>query len=578
MHRMNQQPPSHQTNGVIKSESFTQNFGQAFAHPGGASHISPPKTFQNSPNSQPMMQRLQGHQFGPQNNPQSQQMTGERTDQLRQNVHHGQHWVQTASEQQVIDKQHPDQLMNIQHPGQIMNNQHREQLMQEPHHRQFVHNQHPGQQRRGSHSGQQLLSEQHPAQHLLNEQHPGQQLLNEQHPGQHTFQNMHQGQLKNHQRSGPPPNNNQEQQLRTHNFGRQIDANGQQRRQTWFHNSGQQPPHESVMQQMGNNFQNNQLPNSHQWNQWQQNNNGDSGQNPGHGQRGITQGHQEQQSFNNHQTMKDQNKLPSLQGPHFIQKQQQIGPEVNNDGHHRFENFHTAQGHSFSTNGFGDAQHLQNTPQQFVKSASSVSTSNIGPNEANSFFKMPQFDRSLFPRNFIIPERRRTNAESMFPSMNNMNIPRPHETFGPERSQISVAPEHQSQNRERISQTSSGNLFGFEPTDRAQFGQGFFKPDQIQNMTSQTDVPFGNWNSQRWSSNPRDVSFNIDLKLATCTEEYQKLPNHTMCLADKANLNVSGVSDSDQAEIVRLHNEFRGTVMPEASDIFTMVGRNFIIF
>lgn len=559
MNRMNQQPLSQQNNGVIKS--FTQNFGQTFGHPGGATHISPPKLFQNSPDSQPMMQN-QGHRFGPQNNPQRKHMTGERTDQLRHNVHHGQHWVRTASEQKIMDKQHPDQLMNIQHPGQIMNNQHPEQLMQEPHHQQFVHNQqHPGQQRNGGPSGQQLLNEQHPVQHLLKEQHPGQQLLNEQHPGQHILQNMHQGQLINHQRTDPQPKNNQEQQLRTHNFGQQMDANGQKGQQTWFHNSGQQPPHESLMQQMRNNLQENQLPNSHQW---QHNNNGDSDQNPGHGQRGIIQGHPEQQSFNNHQIMKDHKKIPNFQEPRFIQKQQQRGPVVNNDGHHRFENFQTAQSHSFSTNSFGEPLHPQNTPQQFVKSASSVSTSNIG--------SMPQFDRSLFPRNFIIPERRRTNAESMFPSMNNVNIPRAHETFGPERSQNSVAPEHQSQNTERISQTSSSNIFGFEPTDLAQFGQGFFKPDQTQNITFQTDVPFGNWNSQRWSSNPRDISFDIDLKLTTCTEEYQKLPNHTMCLADNANLNVSGVPDSDQAEIVRLHNEFRGTVMPEASDIFTMVG------
>lgn len=563
---MNKRPSSLQNNGVIKSESFTQNFGQTFDHPGGVTHISPPKLFQRSPDSQPMMQNLQGHQFGPQNNPQRQQMTGERTDQLRHNVHHGRHWAQTASEQQAMNKQHPDQLMNIQHTGQIMNNQHPEQLMQEPHHRQFLHNQHPGQQMSGLHSGH-LLNKQHPAQHLTNEQHPGQQLLNKQHPGQHILQNMHQGQLINHQRPGPQPKNNQEQQLRTHNFGQQMDANGQQGRQTWFHNSGQQPPHDSHMQQMGNNLQRNQLPNGHQW---QQNNNGDSGQNPDHGQRNLDlmQGHHEQQSFNNHQIMKDQNKIPNLQGPRFIEKQQQRGPVDNNDRHHRFENHQTAQSHSFSTNSFGEPPHLQNNPQ---KSASSVSTSNIGSNKANSFFKMPQFDRSLFPRNFIIPERRRTNAESMFPSMNNINIPRAHETFGPERSQISVAPEHQSQNTERISQTSSSNIFGFEPTDRAQFGQGFFKPDQIQNMTFQTDVPFGNWNSQRWSSNPREISFNFDLKLATCTEEYQKLPNHTMCLADKANLNVSGVSELEQAEIVRLHNEFRGTVMPEASDIFTMV-------
>lgn len=67
----------------------------------------------------------------------------------------------------------------------------------------------------------------------------------------------------------------------------------------------------------------------------------------------------------------------------------------------------------------------------------------------------------------------------------------------------------------------------------------------------------------------------IFLKIPTCTDEYQNLPNHTMCLVDTPNLNVSGVSESEQQEIVRLHNDFRGSVLPEASDIFAMVRKLF---
>lgn len=44
-----------------------------------------------------------------------------------------------------------------------------------------------------------------------------------------------------------------------------------------------------------------------------------------------------------------------------------------------------------------------------------------------------------------------------------------------------------------------------------------------------------------------------------------------MCLVDKTSLNISGVSESERLEILRMHNNFRGTVLPEASDIFTMV-------
>lgn len=57
----------------------------------------------------------------------------------------------------------------------------------------------------------------------------------------------------------------------------------------------------------------------------------------------------------------------------------------------------------------------------------------------------------------------------------------------------------------------------------------------------------------------------------TCTPQYRTIQGHTMCLADDARVTRTGVTPQEKEEILRLHNEARATVQPEATDLTTLV-------
>ncbi|KAK3087233.1 hypothetical protein FSP39_003405, partial [Pinctada imbricata] len=52
-----------------------------------------------------------------------------------------------------------------------------------------------------------------------------------------------------------------------------------------------------------------------------------------------------------------------------------------------------------------------------------------------------------------------------------------------------------------------------------------------------------------------------------CTEEYRKIPGHTLCMRDKPSVYKSGMTRAEQEAVLRHHNELRGTVEPPATDL-----------
>ncbi|KAK3579805.1 hypothetical protein CHS0354_020990 [Potamilus streckersoni] len=57
---------------------------------------------------------------------------------------------------------------------------------------------------------------------------------------------------------------------------------------------------------------------------------------------------------------------------------------------------------------------------------------------------------------------------------------------------------------------------------------------------------------------------------AACDPKYQVIPGHSACLSKSPLASNSGVSSADQSLIVNKHNEYRGKVAPEATDMLKM--------
>ena len=63
----------------------------------------------------------------------------------------------------------------------------------------------------------------------------------------------------------------------------------------------------------------------------------------------------------------------------------------------------------------------------------------------------------------------------------------------------------------------------------------------------------------------------IFLSQNTCSLDYQKIPQHTMCLTDKKEVTHTGVTLKEQEKILQLHNDYRSRVNPPAADLTTLV-------
>lgn len=57
----------------------------------------------------------------------------------------------------------------------------------------------------------------------------------------------------------------------------------------------------------------------------------------------------------------------------------------------------------------------------------------------------------------------------------------------------------------------------------------------------------------------------------TCTSEYETLPGHTMCMPDDKRVVESGISETDKDLITKLHNDYRGSVQPPATDLVKLI-------
>ncbi|KAL5014560.1 hypothetical protein ScPMuIL_008830 [Solemya velum] len=53
----------------------------------------------------------------------------------------------------------------------------------------------------------------------------------------------------------------------------------------------------------------------------------------------------------------------------------------------------------------------------------------------------------------------------------------------------------------------------------------------------------------------------------TCTDEYRQFPGHTMCMQDDSRVTTSGITETEKNMVLRLHNEYRSTVEPPATDL-----------
>ncbi|XP_045161356.2 uncharacterized protein LOC123526325 [Mercenaria mercenaria] len=56
----------------------------------------------------------------------------------------------------------------------------------------------------------------------------------------------------------------------------------------------------------------------------------------------------------------------------------------------------------------------------------------------------------------------------------------------------------------------------------------------------------------------------------SCTEEYQKIPGHTLCMTDSSLLTKAGVNIDDRLRITQIHNSLRASVQPPAADLVSL--------
>ncbi|KAL3891218.1 hypothetical protein ACJMK2_003481 [Sinanodonta woodiana] len=66
------------------------------------------------------------------------------------------------------------------------------------------------------------------------------------------------------------------------------------------------------------------------------------------------------------------------------------------------------------------------------------------------------------------------------------------------------------------------------------------------------------------------MKLSLSLSMIACDAKYQVIPGHSACLAKSSLASNSGVSSADQTLIVNKHNQYRGQVTPEATDMLKM--------
>ena len=458
----NHQPQAFPNNGGHRSEAFTTHFGQTFPSPEMGSQVSP--AFANGHHGN-MMPRNHGTQFGHHNGQIRHQPMMGQTEQQNKALHQSQPWSHAPSGQPLSQNQQTGSI------GQtIFDSIQGQQGISKPH--------------------EQSQTQTHPGQHLIPNFHGQQRTFNSpQHPQtqghseQQMFHNFHnQGHQMNAETAGQPQSMvNTGQQIVKDFHG--LNTPGQLNQLS--PSEQERTSHVSQSQHMQHMMPGIPDQNMMPINPPQHLIHGNHGNQFIHN-LGVGQQNQD------HQLPQNQGKTQSHQELRHINGQQQSNPVRMLNGHRPFENFQTSKSHSFEKSVLTPNSRF---PQQFEKtlSSSSVSTSDTFP-------KTPSFDRPLFPRNFMIPERLRNNI-NMFPSRVNR--------FPPV-GVINSINQNPSNNQPSTSEMNSRNIFGFESANRR--NEAFHNPPQMQNMSSfHNNFQFENWDPFREQGVRRTDVFDFEV-------------------------------------------------------------------